>query len=437
MRQRIGLLGSAIAKAPKWVFVAAVIGISTLVFVIWMLNRGGGSSGQPPVVQNESKAIFEIQDVVLCGNTLVNFRTGEIIAQRWVEGSDDSPPNITKLLPKDQLIVVSGYNGAVGAFGFDGKPKPVLKADEKPLGAAGFNQSFSEVVYVRDGDLWHGSSIDWIEGKVGSSRRITETGYFRPDAFRSRWLWHEGDLLVPVLGKTLQVGLSTGSVKEVPVNLGQLEQGMSPLGTFAVVPVGGRELGVVDLLTGDTNKLNVGQRIRKFLWLTPTKVAIHIGNNQVAQYDHELKKLDGPQQSDEGIRDIAAPSPDGSCFLVIGGSKIAVMDLKEKKDASLELQFNQVEWISNDELLCSCDVIDTDKRGVWLVKKTGEMQQLSNQPVDSIRNGNSQLGPLVRIPGGALFVSKGDLWSYDAVAKVVKQVTQGQRLPALLRPFGS
>jgi hypothetical protein len=424
------LLLATAAKAPKWVFAAAVIGISTLVFVIWMLNRGAGDGGTKPVVEAVAAPAFEIQDVVLCGNTLVNFKTGEIIAKQWLEGFGDNPPNITKVLPKEQLVIVTGHNGAVGAFGFDGKTKPVLKADEKPLGAAGFNPSCSEVVYVRDGDLWHGR-VDWVEGKVNSPRRITETGYFRPDTFRSRWLWHEGDLLVPVLGKTLQVGLSTGSVKEVPVNLGQLEHGMSPLGTFAVVPVGGRELGVVDLLNGETKKFNVGQRIRKFLWLTPTKVAIHIGNNQVAQYDHALKKLEGPQQSSEGIRDIAAPSPDGSCFLTVG-SGLTVLDLAEKKDSKLKLLFTTLEWVSNDELLCSCDAIDTDQRGVWLVKKSGEMERLSNQPIDSVRGGGGNAGPLIRIPGGALFVSKGSLWSFDAGTKTVKQVTINEMFKPML-----
>lgn len=416
---------------PRYLVAGGIALVALLALLVWSFTRGSGDSGTPPIVEESTQPSFEVGDVVLCGNTLVNFRTGEIIAKQWLDGFGDNPPDITKVLPKEQLVIVTGHNGAVGAFGFDGKPKPILKADEKPLGAAGFNQSCAEVVYVRDGDLWHGV-VDWVEGKVNSPRRITETGYFRPDTFRSRWLWHEGDLLVPVLGKTLQVGLSTGSVKEVPVNLGQLEQGMSPLGTFAVVPVGGRELGLVDLLNGETKKFNVGQRIRKFLWLTPTKVAIHIGNNQVAQYDHELMKLEGPQQSSEGIRDIVAPAPDGSCFLTVG-SGLTVLDLGEKKDSKLKLLFTTLEWVSNDELLCSCDAIDTDQRGVWLVKKTGEMERLSNQPVDSARGGSGKAGPLTRIPGGALFVSGGNLWSFDAATKTAKQVSKNGGLQPALR----
>lgn len=416
---------------PRYLVAGGIVLVALLALLVWSFTRGGGDSGTPSIVEESARPSFAVSDVVLCGNTLVNFKTGEIIAKQWLDGFGDNPPNITKVLPKEQLVIVTGSNGAVGAFGFDGKPKPILKADEKPLGAAGFNQSCAEVVYVRDGDLWHGS-VDWVEGKVNSPRRITETGYFQPDTFRSRWLWHEGDLLVPVLGKTLQVGLSTGSVKEVPVNLGQLEHGMSPIGTFAVVPVGGRELGVVDLLNGETIKFNVGQRIRKFLWLTPTKVAIHIGNNQVAQYDHALKKLEGPQQSSEGIRDIAAPSPDGNCFLTVG-SGLTVLDLVEKKDSKLKLLFTTLEWVSNDELLCSCNAIDTDQRGVWLVKKTGEMKRLSNHPIDSVRGVGGNAGPLIRIPGGALFVSGRNLWRFDKEEKSVTQCSQSGDLKPLVQ----
>lgn len=422
-----------ITKWPKWAIAGGIVAVSSLAFALWWLNRASDKTAPQPVAETSAAASeFEVGNVVLCGNALVDYRTGEILAKEWLEGAGDNPPNIAKVLPEEQLVIVSGYNGMAGGFGFDGKAKPILKADKRPVGAAGFNQAFSEVVYVRDGDLWHGS-VNWTEGNVNSPRRVTETGYFRPETFRSHWLWHEGDLLIPVMGKTLQIGLSSGSVKEVPVNLGQLEHGMSPLGTFAVVPVGGRELGVVDLLNGEIKKFNVGQRIRKFLWLTPTKVAIHIGNNQVAQYDHSVKKLEGPQQSDDGIRDIAAPSPDGRCFLVIGGQEISVLDLKEKKDVALKLQFSEVEWVSDQELLCSCNEVDTDRRGVWLVTKDGEMKRLSNLPMDSSRFGGSPSSPVVRTPDGALFVSGSNLWSFDSGSKSVKQLTQTKTLRPQVR----
>ncbi|MFD0894715.1 hypothetical protein KBB96_05140 [Luteolibacter ambystomatis] len=421
-----------ITRWPKWAIAGGIVVISSLVFALWWLNRGSGNAATKPVAEANTPSAFEIEDAVLCGNALVNYRTGELIAKEWLEGAGDNPPNITKVLPEQRLVIVSGYNGMVGAFGFDGKAKPILKADKKPTGSAGFNQTYSEVVYVRDGDLWHGS-VNWSEGNVDTPRKVTDVGYFRPETFRGRWLWHEGDLLVPVLGKTLQVGLSSGSVKEVPVNLGQLEQGMSPLGTFAVVPVGGRELGVVDLLNGETTKFNVGQRIRKFLWLTPTKVVLHIGNNQIAQYDHSTKSLVGPQQSDDGIRDIAAPSPDGNCFLVIGGQGIAVLDLNEKKDFGLKLQFNEVQWISDQELLCSCNEVDTDHRGVWLVTKAGEMNRVSNLPMDSGRAGGPRSSPVARTRDGALFVSGGNLWSFNIESKSVMQLTQTGTLQPQVR----
>ena len=359
---------------------------------------------------------------------------GEIIAKQWLEGFGENPPNVKRISTADQLVIVAGNNGMTGAFSFDGKAKPLPNADGKPIGSAAFNQNFTEAVYVRDGNLWHGP-VDWKNGAIKTPRRITDTGYFRPDVFRGIWLWHEGDILVPQMGKTLQVTFASGAVKEVPMNLGMLQHGMSPLGTFAVTPVRGRLLGIVDFLNGETKKHDLGQRIRKFLWLTPTKLAIHIGNNQVAQYDHATKKIERPQQWAKGIGDIAAPSPDGSCFLIIGGRRTAVLDLNAKKETEMRLPFNQVEWISNQELLCSINAIDTDQRGVWLVKKSGEMERISNQPMDSTGRGTPS--PILRTKAGVIYLSGGNLWSYHRESKELKQLTQSGKLRGPIRALAT
>ena len=425
-------LTSLLKKLP-WRYLCAlgILAIGLLFLGIYALFKGSGSASLA-VTQSKPLPPFSPAEVVLCGNALVSL-SGEIIAKQWLEGFGDNPPNVKRISTADQLVIVAGNNGMTGAFGFDGKAKPLPNADGKPIGPAGFNQSFTETVYARDGNLWHGS-VDWQNGTIKDPRRISDIGYFRPEVFRSTWLWHEGDLLVPHMGKTLQVALGSGSVKEVPVNLQTLQHGMSPLGTFAVTPVRGRLLGIVDLLTGETKQHDLRQRIRKFLWLTPTKVAIHIGNNQVAQYDHATKKLEGPQQSDEGIADIAAPSPNGSCFLVIGGKAITVLDLQAKKDAELKLPFTEVEWISNEELLCSISVIDTDQRGVWLVNKSGEMERLSNQPMDSGRGNPS---PILRTKSGALYISRGNLWTYGRESKALKQLTQSGGLRGPIQALGN
>jgi len=414
-------------KKLPWRYLAALglLVIGLVFLTIYSLFKGSGSN-QHSVTEFKPTPPFSPDDAVLCGNTLINHRTGEIIADQWLEGFGDTPPNLKRISAGDQFVIVAGNNGMTGAFAMNGKSIPFPKADGEPLGASAFNQSFTETVFVRDGNIWHGS-VDWPNAVVNNPRRITETGYFRADVFRGTWLWHEGELLVAQIGKTLQVTLASGAVKEVPLNLNILQKGMSPLGTFAVTPVKSRLLGINDLLNGETKQHDLGQKIRKFLWLTPTKVAIHIGSNQVAQYDHATKKLEGPQQSDEGIRDIAAPSPDGTCFLVIGGSEIAVLDLEAKKDASLKLPFNQVEWLSNEELLCSIDTIDTEKRGIWLVEKTGEMERLSNQPIDSSGRGSNH-SVIIRSKAGALYLSGGNLWSYDRESKELKQLTQSGKL---------
>jgi hypothetical protein len=415
-----------IKRFPKWAIAGGIVLASCLAFLVWLLNRGGDRPGAGPSMEVATLPDFAVNDVVLAGNTLLNFRTGEVIAKQWLDGFNDNPLVINKVFAKEQLVIVSG-NGLAAAFGFDGEAKRPLQADGMLVGIAAFDGDFDEVVFVRDQDLWHGSA-SWVDGEVTGIRKVTSTGYFRPDVFRFNWLWHEGDLLLPIMGKTVHVSIGSGAVKEVPVNLAVIEKGISPLGTFALTPLGLGEFGVVDLVSGETGRFQVGQRIRKFLFLSDSKAAIHIGNNQVAVYDHAAAKLEGPMQADQGIAEIAGPSPDGSSFIAAGSDGLTVIDLNVKRDWPLKLKFNVVEWISNDQLIASCDAIDTDQRGVWLVNKTGGSERISNQPMDSNRGGNAAFSPLIRISGGSLFISGGDLWRFDAAESAVRKVTQGQKL---------
>ncbi|MES2659527.1 MAG: hypothetical protein V4689_12990 [Verrucomicrobiota bacterium] len=422
-------------KFPSW-FVAGAITIgSTVVFIVWWAMRDDGEGEQkksPTEAFAPATLSFDVSDVVLCGNTLVNFKTGKVLDPEWLEGFGNRAPNVMKLLPEEKLTIISGDRGMVQAFGFDGKAKPMLQADGKPTGPAAYNRPATETIYVRDGNLYRGKA-NWRDSRVESPRKITDTGYFRPDTFRGRWLWHEDEMVVTLLGKSLVVGVTDGQVKEQQINLAQLEHGMSPGGTFALAQNGGRELQVLDIVSGALKNYTVGQKVRKILWLTNDRAVFQIGQNQIAEYDHSKKQIEGPQQLDESIRDIIAPSPDGNCFLIVGQSKITVIDFKAKKDCDLKIQFNDLEWLSDDTMLCSSSAVDTESRGVWLVKKTGDTERISNQPADSMRSNGSSLSGIVRSSDGGLFVSNGDLWSFASSSGELKQLTQDQKLTPLIQ----
>ncbi len=422
-------------KFPSWFIAGAIAVGSTVVFIVWWAMRGDGEGAQkklPTETSEPATLSFDVSDVVLCGNTLVNFKTGKVLDTEWLEGFGNRAPNVMKLLLEEKLVIICGDRGMVQAFGFDGKALPMLQADGKPTGPAAYNGPATETIYVRDGDLYHGKA-NWIDSCVESPRKITDTGYFRRDTFQGRWLWHEDALLVTVLGKMLAVNLPDGQIKEQRVNLAQLEHGMSPGGTYSLAQAGGRELQVFDMVNGDLKNYTVGQKVRDFIWLTKDRVAVQVGQDQIALYDHSKKKVEGPWQVEQFINKISAPSPDGSCFLVAGKSKITIVDLKGKKDSDLKIFFEQGEWINNDTMICSSRAADTDSRGVWLVKKTGDTERISNQPVDSMRSNGSSLSRILRIPDAGLFVSNGDLWHYDISSKNLKKITNGEKLPPALR----
>ncbi len=84
-------------------------------------------------------------------------------------------------------------------------------------------------------------------------------------------------------------------------------------------------------------------------------------------------------------------------------------------------------WISNDTLLCSNPVTDSEIRGVWLYKLDGTKERISNQPIDSgAASGSGE--PVTEVAGGVVFVSGGNLWCYETSTKSLRRVTQDQKL---------
>lgn len=285
-------------------------------------------------------------------------------------------------------------------------------------------------MFPRVGDLWRGQ-VDWSAGKILKPERFTETGYFRDDVFRGPWMWHEDDLLVSMMGKTLQVKLQGGSVKEMPVRIDDLRRGMNPDGTFVVVTPGGLDIGVVDILSGKTAKFQISQPVRKLLWLSSKKVLMLLGREKVVCYDHEKKKLLGPWDLEDPVADILEPSPDGKAFLAMGLNKLLVLDSEAEQLAAITMKLDQIYWVSEEALLGSSNAMDTDSRGLWLVEKTGRMEKLSGHPLDSSRQ---VIGTPFLLQGEtAFFVSGGNLWSVDLKDYRVKQLSQGAKLPPALQ----
>lgn len=390
--------------------------------------RHAVSSGRPASANLE----FDPAEVVLCGNTLVNYETGKILAKEWLKGFGKSPPPIAKVFPKERLVIVRGRHGVFHVFDFSGKQKPSLRADGAGIGVAAFTSDLRKVVFVRNGDLWRGS-VDWQHSKVTEPVKLTDTGYFRDSTFQNRWMWHHDDLLVSSLGKVLKVNMEEGTVVPVPNNLGRLAAGMSPNGDFVLLSLDYSHLGILDLETGELKKHRVGKKVLGFFWLDENRAIVRIGQKYLAKYDHSAGELGEVEPFGEVIRGLAGLSPNGKSFLLVGYSGIHIVDSNTGEKVKLDLFFDRGEWVSEDTLLCSNSQDDSEKRGVWLVKRDGQMERILNRPIDRNSASSSGGAAIAQVPGGAVFVSEGNLWRYDPDTHEIVKAAHDARLEPILQ----
>jgi len=109
---------------------------------------------------------------------------------------------------------------------------------------------------------------------------------------------------------------------------------------------------------------------------------------------------------------------------------IGVFDLKTNQVMPLPFPVDQLEWISTDAILISSSAANSDYRGVWLMRRDGTKERLTNQPVD----GSAARGQAtVPILAGGYFVSGGDLWACEPGTSKTRQLTHDGKLLPLLR----
>lgn len=428
--------------------IAAVILIVTgLIFWIWGASQKGRSetvvdesprqAGEVSAAASEEtveapppKLSFKVENVILCGNRLVDHRTGEVIAEEWIKGFGKNAPPLGEVFPKERLVLVNERHGEPRAYGFDGKPRDTLKADGKPIGAAAFTER--QVVYVREGDLWKGE-VNWAASRVESVSKVTDVGYFKESAFSHLWFWHKDTLLLQELGKSKQVGLADGTVKDIPNNIRKIATGISPTGAFSVIPVGGAEIVVLDLVSEDVKRFRVPRKILGLLWLDESRVLMRMGQRHLLEYDHTTGKLEEPTDFGEIVRGVGALSPGGKRYLVMAQTGIYMGEVESGERVKLELPFDKGEWLSDEKIICSNPSEDSELRGVWLIDAGGGTKRLTNRPVDVNRAARGKDKAFAKVPRGAVLVSEGNLWRFDEETEAVKQLTQNGGFEPFLR----
>lgn len=437
MIRRFSLFKSLCRKFPGWAVSGLILVAGSACFLAWWVSFkfrnatsfprfASGSEVSTPVDVNEVKP----DEVVLCGNTLVSFK-GKIIARQWIEGIGDAPPALRGFLPDEKLVLL-GTRGMVGVFGFDGKARPPITVDGKPLGSAAFSRGGdTRVIFVSEGNLWMGR-IDWLNSVVTDGKRITDVVYFRNDVFRGEFFWNDRTLLIPVLGRTHRVNLETGAISPDQANIAAITRGASPDGKKTVIPFAYGKFLLMDFASGVAKQFSVNGSFREFLWLDENRLAYGSSRNEISILNVPAGKVEAFASPGIVLKLVAA-SPEGES-LVLGTDKgPMIFSTASGRFAPVSLPVDDGVWISETSLLCTNSSTDTAFRGVWRVNSDGSKELISNQPADSLRAATGAR-PMVAIPGGgALWVSGGNLWLYDRENKAVSQVTQDQHLNPTLQ----
>lgn len=420
----------AARNCPKWLISAGIIVVSSAVFAGWWtmrkpvaIERAHQNEKAAPV---EEVAEIDLNEVVLVGNRLIHFKTGKILAKQWLDGFGDSLPPIAGIYPEDKLVIAAN-RGIAAAYGFDGKPKPMLSSDGKSIGAAAFNSFQPRVIYVRDGNLWLGT-VDWRESLVKGAKRITDTGLFRDDTFRGEWFWAGEDLYLSILGRPHKISVIDGKTTPVQTPAGSLSHGVSPDGKLVILPVGLGQFTIVEFENKSEMKRfpTVGE-IKQIKWLTSGRVAVLGSYRLLSLYDHSKNAVVGNFELKSQIQTIASSSPDGK-YLILGTAQgPRFLNTETGAFTAINHPMAQGVWVSNDTLLCSNSQTDSEVRGIWLYKLDGTKDRISDQPIDSAAASGSGES-VIEVAGGAVFVSSGDLWFYENAVKSLRCVTHDQKL---------
>jgi len=419
------------SKFPKWVIAGGIIVGSSAIFLIWwnLRHTHGAAQSASTAAAHEPRKLpaFNPSEVILCGNTLVNTTNGEIIAREWLAGFGDRVPNIVKILTDERLVLVLGDKGVIVPFDFDGNARGPLAADGKAIRAAAYAQGGGDVAFVRDGNLWRGR-VDWKSSTVENPQRLTDTGSFREEVFQAPWVWHGDTLLLKNLGRLFRVSLVDGRVEPDKSNLGEVMQGISPDGSYVLMPQGQREMGVYDFANESVTTIPTGQHVNRVLWLNADKAVVQVGQNQLGLYEVATKKLTEILRSENPLKIVSDPSPDGECFIVATTKSAGFYDLKRSQLTLFDLPFEQAEWNTSDSIIASSQVPDSEQRGTWLIRRDGKPERLLNQPPDKWGTSNRAAPTVV----SGYFISSGDLWLYEESPPHVRQLTHGKKLtPAL------
>jgi hypothetical protein len=359
------------AAFPKIALAVAVILISTIAFVIWLISFKARKAEPARIAEVEKVILPKIQKIeenpgrfVLVDNTLVDIERAEVVFTSWLKYG---VPQRLFWKEKEHKFLAAYERGFVR---YDFKGAVEAELNQPPSTVA---DDMKWAVLCRNGDVYR-TDLDWEKMSRLNEKKITAIGQFNDQYFAANLLiGTERTLILRNVNKIANVNLQTGTVKPMDLSLEQLSKRKSPDSKRVV----GLEKGQFYCYEVDADRPlyhPVGRgAINDYLWLGNEKCVAIAAMKTVVVYDVPKNTLTVLAELPAACNRIGEPSPDQRYFFCAGKSQGFLIDA-EKRTVLPVVGGAGVKWISNDTFTFSREIMDSDQRGTW-VQTVGEPEK--------------------------------------------------------------
>jgi hypothetical protein len=396
-------------KAPKIFLVAGVLIGSTVMFWMWWHFRAAAhnrNSGTP-VAQIEKRVAVDfaanLENYFMAGDDLYDAVAGQLVAKNFLNGAN---PLRLVYEPESKKLVGVFANGFV-RFGLDGKKE----AELLPAVKAAFTPDAKTMVYAKDGDVW-AADLDLVQFKFLNNHKVTAIGQFDDSqnfADNILLLTHKYALW-GIGNRHARIDLETGAVKPMQVQLLVNQKTRSPDSTMVVGIFNGQFMSYdFDSDRGNSRPIGRGS-LSDAQWLDTNRCVILVNRNVVGLFDRRQEKPENICVTPFPVRWLAEPSPSNRYVFCGGDNGVGLVDLETKFFIPLGADSQSWQgcvWLDGENLLCSWEGLDTDRRGTWLKNPVSGETRITDEPF-LIAN-NSPLVVVLKEAGLAVFQTRKGL----------------------------
>ena len=384
---------SLLRKAPKYVFVFAVIGVSSALFWFWWISRPKKTAQLPPSgpsapsVPNRppppsaspvdkragyaEKVRGKFDRLLLVDNELYDMSEGKVVISEWLQ---HGMPRKLMVDPETNTLMALYPNARI-RYALEGRETGRLPGPSEMFVSA--NERWA--LFIRDKDFWH-ADLDKASFKLVNEKRVTSLGQFWGSNLKENiMLVGEKRLVFRHQNNPLVITLESGEVKPLQIPTWQLESRRSPNGRYFV----GIERGMFMQVDVDSDNVlleNFGNATMDGAqWLGNDRCIYLSSGRALMEFKRGAQDLIKLKEFAKPYKVIGFPSPNQRYLFVANSNYIVLVDLNTKKELPVALGSGHT-WVTDDTYVFSRDTLDTTQRGTWLQRAGQAERRVSQEP---------------------------------------------------------